>query len=95
MIRRSFIAALFAPLLARFVPKPTTTLSAAGEDAPTTIECIPISIDPDTTYLFLTQEITMEQLTRRYPSMPRSGDTITIRRPPRYTVMPPVDESIG
>ncbi len=53
----------------RFTPKPTTTLSAAGPEATTVISCFPDRIDPDTPMLLITEEITVAELTRRYPGI--------------------------
>lgn len=62
MKRRRFLAMLTG----LFALKATTTLSAAGRDC-STIACVPATIEPDTPYLILTEEITMAELMRRYP----------------------------
>lgn len=60
--RRRFMAMLTG----LFAVKATTTLGAAGPEC-STIACVPATIEPDTQYLILTEEITMAEFIRRYP----------------------------
>jgi hypothetical protein len=67
--RRSFFATLLAPLVARFAPKPTTTLT--GVSGPATIKVDRISGDyPDLLngpFLILQEEMTLGDFLKRYP----------------------------
>jgi len=62
MTRRALLS-----FLAYFRPRPTTTLSAAPLDSPTVITVSPAAIGRDTPFLILTEEISIAELTRRYP----------------------------
>lgn len=71
MTRRGSIATLFGALLARFTPKPTTTLSAAPLGIGDTIEINgTYSINPERPFVIVTEEMTVEEFQRRYPSAP-------------------------
>ena len=77
--RRRFFAALCAPILAYFTPKPTTVLSSAPMDSPTVVPATATAYMEDG-HLFYSMSFHPVALTMEYPRIGR-GTTITIKKP--------------